>query len=50
MLGVSPNEPYENNIGAKMGSWFMIMNCLNQILIEIEYEGQTITITGYKKI
>lgn len=22
-VGVSPNEPYESNIGAKMGSWFM---------------------------
>lgn len=22
-VGVSPEEPYENNIGAKMGSWFM---------------------------
>lgn len=22
-VGVSPNEPYENNIGVKMGSWFM---------------------------
>ena len=22
-VGVSTNEPYENNIGAKMGSWFM---------------------------
>ena len=23
-VGVSPNEPYENNIGVKMGNWFMI--------------------------
>ena len=22
-VGLSPNEPYENNIGVKMGSWFM---------------------------
>ncbi len=22
-VGVSPNEPYESNIGAKMGNWFM---------------------------
>lgn len=22
-VGVSPNEPYKNNIGVKMGSWFM---------------------------
>ena len=22
-VGVSPNEPYENNIGVKMGNWFM---------------------------
>ena len=22
-VGVSPNEPYKNNIGVKMGNWFM---------------------------
>lgn len=22
-VGVSPNEPYESNIGVKMGNWFM---------------------------
>ena len=22
-VGVSPNEPYKNNVGVKIGSWFM---------------------------
>ena len=49
-VGVSPNEPYENNIGAKMGSWFMDYKLPKSNTIEIEYEGQTITITDMKDI
>ena len=49
-VGVSPNEPYENNIGAKMGSWFMNYELPKSNIIEIEYEGQTITITDIKDI
>ena len=49
-MGVSPNEPYENNIGAKMGSWFMDYKLPKSNTIEIEYEGQTITITDMKDI
>jgi len=33
-VGVSPNEPYENNIGVKMGSWFMkyeLVSTINNI-------------------
>ena len=49
-VGVSPNEPYENNSGAKMGSWFMDYKLPKSNTIEIEYEGQTITITDMKDI
>ena len=49
-VGVSPNEPYENNIGAKMGSWFMNYELPKSNTIEIEYEGQKITITDIKDI
>lgn len=47
---VSTNEPYENNIGVKMGNWFMEYELPKVSQIEIEYEGQTITITNEKDI
>ena len=47
---VSPNEPYENNIGAKMGSWFMKYELPNEKNITIEYEGKTIEINNYDDI
>lgn len=49
-VGVSPNEPYESNIGVKMGSWFMKYELPEVESIEIEYEGQTVTITNIKDI
>lgn len=49
-VGVSPNEPYESNIGAKMGNWFMKYELPKTDIIEIEYEGQIITITDIKDI
>ncbi len=49
-VGVSPNEPYENNIGAKMGSWFMKFDLPNEKNIAIEYEGKTIEISNYNEI
>lgn len=49
-VGISPNEPYENNIGVKMGNWFMKYELPKADIIEIEYEGQTITITDIKDI
>lgn len=49
-VGVSPNEPYENNIGTKMGNWFMKYELPKNNIIEIYYEGQTITITDNKDI
>lgn len=49
-VGVSPNEPYENNIGTKMGSWFMKYELPKDDIIEIEYEGHTIKVTDIKDI
>ena len=49
-VGVSPKEPYESNIGVKMGNWFMKYELPKADIIEIEYEGQTITITDIKDI
>ena len=49
-VGVSPKEPYESNIGVKMGSWFMKYKLPESNVIEIEYEGQMITITDTKDI
>lgn len=49
-VGVSPNEPYENNIGVKMGNWFMKYELPKVENIEIDYEGQTVTITNIKDI
>ena len=49
-VGVSPNEPYESNIGVKMGSWFMKYELPKDIKMEIEYEGKTVTITEYEDI
>ena len=49
-VGVSPNEPYESNIGVKMGSWFMKYELPKDIKMKIEYEGKTVTITEYEDI
>lgn len=49
-VGVSPNEPYESNIGAKMGNWFMKYDLPKEESIEIEYEGQAITVTDSKEV
>jgi len=49
-VGVSPKESYESNIGVKMGNWFMKYELPKADIIEIEYEGQTITITDIKDI
>lgn len=49
-VGVSPNEPYENNIGVKMGNWFMKYELPEANSIEIEHEGQTIIVNYIKDI
>lgn len=49
---VSPNEPYKNNLGAKMGSWFMSYKLTNYdtLPVEILTEGKTIKITRTRDI
>lgn len=49
-VGVSPQEPYESNIGVKMGNWFMKYELPKTDSIEIEYEGQTLNITDINDI
>lgn len=49
-VGVSPNEPYESNIGVKMGNWFMKYDQPKERDIIIEYEGKTIKITNHNDI
>lgn len=49
-VGVSSNEPYESNIGVKMGSWFMKYELPKSNTIEIEYQGQNIIINNTKDI
>lgn len=49
-VGVSQNEPYKNNIGVKMGSWFMKYDLPNEKNITIEYEGKIIEISNYDDI
>ena len=47
-VSVSPNEPYENNIGTKMGSWFMKYELPKDDIIEIEYAGHTVKVNDIK--
>lgn len=51
-VAVSPNEPYRNNLGAKMGSWFMNYKLSNHesIKVELLMEGKTIEITKTRDI
>ena len=49
---VSPNEPYKNNLGAKMGSWFMVYKLAeyDEINVEILTEGECVKITRIRDI
>ena len=38
-VGVSPNEPYENNIGVKMGSWFMKYEDPTNVILDVKFFG-----------
>ena len=38
-VGVSPNEPYENNIGVKMGSWFMKYEDPTNVILDVKSFG-----------
>ena len=46
-VGVSPKEPYQNNIGVKMGSWFMKyeLSSYESIDIELFMDGKTIQVS-----
>lgn len=49
---VSPNEPYKNNLGAKMGNWFMNYKLTeyDTLPVELLTEGKTIKITRTRDI
>lgn len=49
---VSPNEPYKNYLGAKMGNWFMNYELTeyDELEVEIIDEGKTIKITKTRDI
>ena len=38
-VGVSPNEPYKNNIGVKMGSWFMKYENPTNVILDVKSFG-----------
>ncbi len=38
-IGVSPNEPYKNNIGVKMGSWFMKYDKPTNVILDVKAFG-----------
>lgn len=48
-VGVSPKEPYEMNIGAKMGSWFMKYELPNES-ITIEYGDKRVVIDDHNDL
>jgi len=49
---VSPNEPYKNNLGAKMGGWFMRYELTGHDELEVELltEGKIVKITRTRDI
>jgi hypothetical protein len=38
-VGVSPEEPYEDNIGVKMGSWFMKYEDTTNVILDVKSFG-----------
>ena len=38
-VGISPKEPYESNIGVKMGSWFMIYEKPTNVILDVKSFG-----------
>ena len=49
---VSPNEPFKNSLGTKMGSWFMKYELSNYESIDVELltEGKTIAVSRTRDI
>ena len=48
-VGVSPNEPYEINIGVKMGSWFMKYEDPTNVILDVKSFGTNNTFQISKK-
>ena len=48
-VGVSPNEPYESNIGVKMGSWFMKYEDPTNVILDVKSFGTNNTFQISKK-
>ena len=42
-VGVSPDEPYESNIGVKMGSWFMKYENPTNVVLDVKSFGENKT-------
>jgi len=42
-VGVSPDEPYESNIGIKMGSWFMKYDNPTNVVLDVKSFGENKT-------
>ena len=42
-VGVSPDEPYESNIGVKMGSWFMNYEKPTNVILDVKSFGDNKT-------
>ena len=42
-VGVSPDEPYESNIGVKMGSWFMKCEDPTNVVLDVKSFGENKT-------
>jgi len=42
-VGISPKEPYEDNIGVKMGSWFMNYEKLTNVILDVKSFGENKT-------
>ena len=42
-VGVSPNEPYESNIGVKMGNWFMNYEKPTNVVLDVKSFGENKT-------
>ena len=43
-VGVSPDEPYESNIGIKMGSWFMKYDNPTNVILDVKSFGENKTL------
>lgn len=49
-VGVSPDEPYENSIGVKMGSWFMNYEKPTNVILDVKSFGTNNTFQISEKV